>query len=51
MARSPDTVSLLSLSAEVATFTKERVACLFPVTTVIAPRSDREAEDELKEEL
>ena len=51
MARSPDTVSLLSLSAEDATFTKEGVACLFPVTTVTAPRSELEAEDELKEEL
>ena len=49
MARSPDTVSLLS--AEDATSTKEGVACLFPVTTVTAPRSELETEDELKEEL
>ena len=51
MVRSPDILSLLSLSAEDATSTKERVACLFPVTTVTSPRSEREAEDELKEEL
>ena len=51
MARSPDTVSLLSFSAEDATFTKEGVACLFPVSTVTAPRSELEAEDELKDEL
>ena len=51
MARSPDTVSLLSLSAEDATSTKAGVACLFAVTTVTAPESELEAEDELKEEL
>ena len=51
MALSPDTVSLLSLSAEDARSTKEGAACLFPVTTVTAPRSELEAEDELKEEL
>ena len=48
MARSPDTVSLLSLSAEDATSTKEGVACLFLVTTVTSTRSELEAEDELK---
>ena len=51
MARSQDTVSLLSLTAEEATFTKEGVACLSPVTTVTSPRSELEAEDKLKEEL
>ena len=51
MARSPDTVNLLSLSSEDATFTKKGFACLFPVTTVTSPRSELEAEDELKEEL
>ena len=51
MARSPDTVCLLSLSAEDATFTKEGVAYLFAVITVTSPRSELEAEDELKEEL
>ena len=51
MARSPDTVSLLSLSAEDATFTKEGVACLLPVIAVTVPRSELEAEDEVKEEL
>ena len=51
MTRSPDTVSLLSFSAEDATFTKEGVACLFPVTTVASPRSELETEDALKEEL
>ena len=51
MARSPDTVSLLSLSAEDATSTKEGVACLFPITTMTAPRCELETEDELKEGL
>ena len=51
MARSPDTVCLLSLSAEDATSTKEGVAYLFPFTTVTAPRSELETEDELKGEL
>ena len=51
MARFPDTVSLLSLSAEDAAFTKEGVACLFAVITVTSPRSELKAEDELKEEL
>ena len=51
MARSPVTVSLLRLSAEDATSTKEEVACLFAVTTVASPRSELEAEDELKDEL
>ena len=49
MARSPVTESLLSLFAEDATSTKEGVTCLFPVTTVTSPRSELEAEDELKE--
>ena len=51
MARFSVTVSLLRLSAEDATFTKEGVACLFPVITVASPRSELETEDELKEEL
>ena len=51
MARSPVTVSLLSLSAQDATSTEERVACLFLVTTVTSPWSELDAEDELKEEL
>ena len=51
MARSPDTVSLLRLSAEDETSTKEGVACLFLVTAVTSPRSELEAGDELKEEL
>ena len=51
MARSPVTVSLLRLSAEDAAFTKEGVACLFSVTTVVSPRSELEAEDELKDEV
>ena len=51
MARSPDTVSLFSLSAEDATSTKEGVACLFPVTTVTSPWSELKDEDELKDEL
>ena len=50
MAQSPVTVSVLSLSAEDATSTKEGVACLFLVTTVTSPRSELEAEDELEEE-
>ena len=48
MARSPDTVSLLSLSAEDASSTNEGVACLFPDTTLTAPRSELETEDELR---
>ena len=51
MARSPVTVSLLSLSAEDATSTKEGVAFFLLVTTVTSPRSDLEPEDKLKEEL
>ena len=51
MAPSPDTVRLLSLPAEDATSTKEGVAYLCQVTTVTAPRSELETEDELKEEL
>ena len=51
MAGSPVTVSLLSHSAKHATSTKEGVTCFFPVTTVTPPRSELEAEDELKEEL
>ena len=50
MTRSPVTIRLLSLSAEDAISTKEGVTCLFPVTTVTSPRSELEAEDELKEE-
>ena len=51
MARSPVTVSLLRLSAEDATSTKEGVVSLFAVPTVTSPRSELEAEDELKDEL
>ena len=51
MARFPDTVILLRLSAEDSTSTKEGIACLLAVTTVTSPRSELEAEDELKDEL
>ena len=51
MALSADSASLLSLSAEGTTFTKEGVACLFPVTTVASPWSELKDEDELKDEL
>ena len=45
---SPARERLLSRSAEDTTSTKEGVACLFPVTTATSPRSELEAEDELK---
>ena len=50
LARSPVTESLLSRSAEEATFTKEGVTYHFPVTTVTSPWSALKEEVKLKED-